>query len=140
MVATAVGELGGGDVDDALTGAAGHLMHKAHKVLVGIAESHASSYATFKEARRTGEVEGDHTLILVPDVYHAVQSFVTALDGELTEQLVPHLCQLVEGGINSLDGSETGDGLMSFPFVDKCHVAGLRRDQLSSLFPFNIFY
>ena len=52
MVAAAVGELCGGDVDDALTGARGYLMDEAHEVLVGVAEAHATADAALEERGR----------------------------------------------------------------------------------------
>ena len=53
MIAAAVWELGAGNVDDALPCTGGNLMHKAHEVLVGVAEAHASSDAALEETCRT---------------------------------------------------------------------------------------
>ena len=72
VIATAVRELGAGDVDDALAGTGRNLMNEAYEVLVGIAEAHASTDAALEETCRTRHAEGNHTLILVPDVHHAV--------------------------------------------------------------------
>ena len=72
MVAATVRELGAGDVDDALAGTGRYLMNEAYEVLVGIAEAHASTDAALEETCRTRHTEGDHALILVPDVHHAV--------------------------------------------------------------------
>ena len=52
MIATTVGELCGGDVDDTLTGTTWHEMHKTDKVLVGVAESHTTSHSTLEERSR----------------------------------------------------------------------------------------
>ena len=49
MVASSVGKLGSGDVEDALPGAGWYLMDEAHKVLVGVAESHATPDAALEE-------------------------------------------------------------------------------------------
>ena len=108
MVTASIGELRRSNVDDALTGTAGHLMYKAHQVLVGIPEAHAAAYATLKETGRTREVEGDHALVLVPNVNHTIQPLVAAFHGKLVQQAVPHPAQLVESGIHGLYGRKTG--------------------------------
>ena len=72
VIAAAVRELGAGDIDDALAGTGRYLMNETYEVLVGIAEAHASTDAALEETSRTRHAEGDHALILVPDVHHAV--------------------------------------------------------------------
>ena len=72
VVAATVRELGAGDIDDALAGTGRYLMNETYEVLVGIAEAHASTDAALEETCRTRHTEGDHALILVPDVHHAV--------------------------------------------------------------------
>ena len=49
MIATTVGELCRGDVDDTLTGTAWYEMYKTHEILVGVAESHTASNSTLEE-------------------------------------------------------------------------------------------
>ena len=49
MVASAVGELGSGDIQDSLTRTRRDLVHKAHQILIRIAETHATSYAALEE-------------------------------------------------------------------------------------------
>ena len=80
VVGAAVRELGGRDVQDALPGAAWDQVHKAQEVLRGIAEAHAPADARLKVGGGARHVEGDHALVLVPDVDHPVQLFVGALD------------------------------------------------------------
>ena len=53
MVAATIGELCRSDVDDTLTRTWRYLMYKAHKILVGITEAHATTYATLEEAGTT---------------------------------------------------------------------------------------
>ena len=89
VVATAVGKLRGGYIDDALAGTLGNLMNEAHEVLVGVAEAHAAADAALEERRRTREAEGNHALVLIPDVDHAVEALVAAAHGEAVEQIVP---------------------------------------------------
>ena len=72
VVAAAVRELGGGYVYDTLASAFRNLMHKAHKVLIGVPEAHSAADSALEERGRTGHVEGDHALVLVPDVDHPV--------------------------------------------------------------------
>ena len=72
VIAAAVWELGAGDIDDALAGTGRYLMNETYEVLVGIAEAHASTDAALEETCRTRHAEGNHALILVPDVHHAV--------------------------------------------------------------------
>ena len=76
MITTSVRKLCGGDVDDSFTSPAWHLMHETHKVLIGITESHATSHTTLEETCRTGEIECNHTLILTPNVHHAVEPLI----------------------------------------------------------------
>ena len=52
MIASAIGELCRGDIDDALTGTTGHEMHKSDKVLIGVTESHTTSHSTLEERSR----------------------------------------------------------------------------------------
>ena len=52
MVATTIGELGRSDVDDTLTSTWGNLMHEAHEVLIGVAETHTTTYTTLEERGR----------------------------------------------------------------------------------------
>ena len=49
VVAAAVGELCGCNVEYALAGTLGNLMYESHEVLIAVAESHASSHAAFEE-------------------------------------------------------------------------------------------
>ena len=72
MIASAVLKLGGSDIDDSFSCAVRNLMYETENVLVGISEAHTTADTGFEIGSGTGKVEGNHTLILVPDVYHTV--------------------------------------------------------------------
>ena len=76
VIGAAVGELGGGNVQDAFPRPLGDHVDEAQQVLTGVTEAHAPAHAAFEVAGGTAHVEGDHALVLVPDVYHAVQLLV----------------------------------------------------------------
>ena len=49
MIASAIGELGRSNINDALTSTARNLMYETNQVLVRIAESHTTAYTTLEE-------------------------------------------------------------------------------------------
>ena len=73
VVASAVRELRGGNVQDALPGPFRNKVHYAREVLVGVTEAHSTADSAFKVAGASAEEEGDHALVLVPDIHGAVQ-------------------------------------------------------------------
>src|SRR5215510_10993406 len=89
MVRAAVLELRRREVDDALARAVGQLVDEARDVLIGVAEAHAAPYPRLEVRRAARQVERDDALALVPDVDHAVEFIVAALDGIAGEQVVP---------------------------------------------------
>ena len=93
-------------------------MHEAHQVLVGIAETHASANATLEERCRAREVEGDHALVLVPDVHHAVQLVVARLHLVDVQQGIPVLAELGESLVHLRGGVEFGDERVRLLLVD----------------------
>ena len=99
VVASSVGELGRSYVDDSFAGSFRYLMHEAHEVLVGVAETHSTTDAALEERGGTGHVEGNHALILVPDVHHAVQFFFVGLHDVDVQQAVPVGFQFGKGSI-----------------------------------------
>ena len=102
MVRTAVRELGGGNVQNALAGTSGNHVHEAQQILTGIPEPHASSHPAFKVAGGTAHIKGDHALVLVPDIDHPVQLFVAAGYPEAGEQFLPPGCKVTEGPVKGL--------------------------------------
>ena len=49
MVATSVRELCRSYIDDAFASTRRHLMNEAHKILVGVAEAHATTHTALEE-------------------------------------------------------------------------------------------
>src|SRR5690554_195920 len=89
VVAGAIVKLRGGDVNDPLAGPFGDLMYEAEQILVGVTKTHPAPDAALEVGCRTGEAEGDHALVLVPDVHHPVQFLLPCLHPEVTQQLIP---------------------------------------------------
>ena len=50
---------------------------EAQKILAGIAEAHSSSQSALIIAGAAAHAEGDHALILVPDIYGSVELFIS---------------------------------------------------------------
>src|SRR3712207_2275411 len=108
-------------------------MHKAHEVLITIAESHATTYATLKETGRTAHAEGDHTLVLIPYIDHPIELFVRALYRINTQQTVPIGTQLVESGVYFLGRIKLSYQGMGLVFIDNLTI-----DKLIFLLVFHI--
>ncbi len=64
-------------------------MHKAQKILTAVPEAHAASGAAFVIAGRAAHVKGDHALVLMPDIDHAVQLFLAGFQMVGGQQLLP---------------------------------------------------
>jgi len=118
VVATTIRELCRSDVDDALTSTWRYLMNKAHEVLIGITEAHATTYTTLEETCTAREVKGDHALVLVPDVHHAVELVVACLHLIDVQQCIPVLAEGCKSLIHLLGGVELGDEGMRLLLVD----------------------
>ena len=118
VVGAAIGELGGGNVQNALPRAGGDQMHKAEQILTGIAEAHAAAGAALIIAGRAAHIEGDHALVLVPDIDHAIELFVTALDRVCGQQVVPVVMQLGQSNIHLGIGGIAGHQLLRAGLVD----------------------
>ena len=76
MIGAPVFKLCGGNINNSGTGAFRNQMHKAKKVLTGVTEAHTAADTGFIIGSAAGHVKGNHTLILVPDIYHTVYLFV----------------------------------------------------------------
>ena len=100
VVGAAVLKLGGGDIQNALPGAGGDDVHKAQQILTAVPEAHAASGTAFKVAGRAAHIKGDHALVLVPDVDHAVQLFLAGVQMVGGQQLLPVGAQGGAGGID----------------------------------------
>ncbi len=106
MVAAAIRELRGGNVDDPLPRPLRDEMDDAGEVLVGIAEAHAPADAALEIAGAPAEEEGDHALVLVPDVHGPVQLRHVRFHGETPQEVVPVGFQGCEGRIDLLRSGE----------------------------------
>ena len=93
-------------------------MHEAHEVLIRVAEAHASAYAALEERCRAREVERYHTLVLVPDVHHAIELVVTRFYLIYIEQGIPVLAEFGESLVHLLGGIELGDEGVSLLLID----------------------
>ena len=122
VVAAAVAELGGGDVQDALPCALGNLMDKAQQILAGIAEAHAPAHAAFKHGGGAAHVEGNHALVGVPDVHHAAQLFIGGGQHIGAEQVIPVGLQGGKGSIDLPILGQAAEQLFSGGLVD--HAGG----------------
>ena len=89
MISAAVLELGGSDVDDPLPCTVGNQMYETEQVLTGVTEAHAAADARFVIGSGTGHVESYHTLILVPDIDHAVHLIVRRFHAVFGKQSFP---------------------------------------------------
>ena len=118
VVGAAVLELGGGDIQNALPGTGGDDVHKAQKILTAVPEAHAASGAAFKVAGRAAHVKGDHALILVPEVHHAVQLFLAGLQMVGGQQRIPVLRQCGAGGVHLCIGGVACHHGVGAGFVD----------------------
>ena len=97
MVGGAVGKLDGGDVNDPLPCPVGNNVHEAVKILTGIPEAHAPSGAGLVIGSGAAHIEGDHALILMPDVHHPVQLLVIRPQLIIAQQAVPVAGQFCKG-------------------------------------------
>src|SRR5690606_37791618 len=82
--------------------------------------------STLEVGGRAGETEGDHALVLVPDIHHPIQLLFTCLHIEVAKQLIPvgaksnkrivHLLYAVETD-NRLPGLLFVEDTYAFPFL-----------------------
>lgn len=99
MISTAVRKLGGCNIQDPFSGLVGDQMEETEQILTGITEAHAAADPGFVIGSGTGHVEGDHALVLIPDVDHAVEFFIRALYGETGEESGPVFFQFFKSGV-----------------------------------------
>ena len=89
VIRAAVRELRGSDINDPLSGALGNKVHETEQILTGISKAHASADAGFIIRSASGHIEGDHALILIPDVDHSVHFGTGTGDMEFAEEFSP---------------------------------------------------
>ena len=93
VVRAAVGELRGGNVDDPLSCALGYKVNETEQILAGISKAHASPDAGLIIRGAAGHIEGDHALVLIPDIDHSVHFRTGTGDMEFAEQFAPVTAQ-----------------------------------------------
>ena len=129
MVCASVFKLGSGNIEQTLSCAIRDQMNEAEQILAGVTEAHAAAGAGLKVGCGTGHVEGNHTLILVPDVDHASQFFICTGERIFCQQAFPVGSKLCKCCVNLLVGLIVGEHLFcrffvdharSFPFVIRC--------------------
>ena len=106
MISTAVRELRVGYVDYPLAGSFRYKVYESEKILTGIAESHAAPETAFIVAGRPAHIEGDHALILIPDVDGPVELFVPGRYPADRKEIFPVDSQCVQSGIELIVSAE----------------------------------
>ena len=101
-------------------------MDKPQQVLVGIAESHASADSCFKVRGRTGQIVGNHALILVPDVDHSVQLGTCGVHLVDVQEVVPIVLQVCELTLNLCRRVKARQNLSGWRLVDNAFGLPLR--------------
>ena len=122
VVGAAVRELDRGDVQDPFPRALRDQVHEAQKVLAAVAEAHAAAGPALVIGSAAAHVEGDHALVLVPDVHHAVQLFLAAFQGEAGKQARPVGAELIHRGVELRFGLKGRQHAMRFFLID--HAGG----------------
>ena len=129
VICASVFKLGSSDIEQTLSCAVRNQMNEAEQILAGITEAHTTAGAGFEVGCRTGHVEGNHTLILVPDVDHASQFFICTGERIFCQQAFPVGSKLCKCCVNLLVGLIVREHLFcrffvdharSFPFVIRC--------------------
>ena len=100
MVGTAVFKLGIGNVDDPAPGTVRNQMDEAKQILTRVTEPHSTAQSAFIVAGAAAHVEGDHALVLVPDVDEPVQLLIGSMDCKGGQQMVPVCMQISKCGID----------------------------------------
>ncbi len=100
MIGRSVLELCRRDVDDALAGAVRDQVDETQQILTGITESHAPPDTGLEVGGGAAHIEGDHALVLVPDIDHPVHPVVLRLHMEGGEQVLPVILQFTESPLH----------------------------------------
>ncbi len=118
VVSAAVLEHGSREVDKALSRSFGDLVYEAEQVLVGVAEAHTASDTALEIRSGTAHIERYHTLVLVPDIYHAVDLLVGRVYTVLGEQTAPVFLKALEQLVSLFGGVAALDHLQRLLLVD----------------------
>ena len=111
-------------------------MHEAEQVLTGIAEAHSAADAGFVVGSRAAHIEGDHALVLVPDIHHAIDFFAARFDVEDAEQVLPVGFQLAEGSLDVRVCLIAGHHLFGRCFIDDASLHRIEIIRALLAFPF----
>ena len=123
MIGTSILKLSSSNIQDSLSCALRNQMNETKKVLTGIAEAHSAPGSGLIVGSRAGHVEGNHALILIPDICHTVYMRILALYMIAGEQLIPVSIQLGKSCIHLLGSSEFLHNFFRRIFFD--HIWGL---------------
>ena len=118
MISTSIFKLGSGNIQNTFSRTFRNQMYEAKQILTGITESHTTSGSGFVVGCRPGHIEGDHTLILVPDICHAVYMRIMALYRVAGKKLIPVSMQVIKGFCYLFFGRKTFDQGMSRSLVN----------------------
>ena len=119
VVGASRGQLGRGEVEDATPGPVRDHVDEAQQILVRVAESHAPPGARLEQRRRAGQVEGDHALVGVPDVDHAVGVRAGGAHPQAPQERRPVIAERAEGLGDPLRSEVAGDRRPRVPGVDR---------------------
>ena len=100
VIASAVFQLCGSQIDQTLSCSVRNLVYEAQQVLVGVTEAHTTTDTALEVRSGTRHVKGNHALILVPDVDHTVHLVIRSLDAVLGQQCIPHCLQFSQCSSN----------------------------------------
>ena len=93
VVCTAVFQLCRREVEDPLACPLRYHVHKAQQILGRVTEPHAAPNTRLEIGCRARHVKGDHVLVRVPDVDHAIGVDVGRFDRKTVEQAIPAIIQ-----------------------------------------------
>ena len=118
MVCASVFKLGSGDIEQTLSCAIRDQMNEAEKILAGVTEAHATAGTGLEVGCGTGHIEGNHTLILIPDINHASQLFICTGECIFCQQAIPVGSKRCKRCVNLLIGLIVGEHLFCRFLVD----------------------
>ena len=93
-------------------------MHKTKQVLGRITESHAAPNSAFKVRSRTAHVEGNHGLVRIPNIDHAVGVLIRRDHLIFIQQSQPMNAQCLKSLFNHIRIQITGDDWQNSALVD----------------------
>ena len=101
-------------------------MYKSQKILTGITESHTTACSRLIIGCRSGHIERNHTLVLIPDICHTVDVFIFTGYCKTCQQILPVIIQFCKSRhslIHCIKAFDQGfcrcliDDSRCFPFI-----------------------